>query len=67
MSFEVECDSLFNEKSRQAFNVFIVHKKNQRLQNQTDINEKMRHFGVSFFALKNLTDWKVVKWQVMIT
>ncbi len=33
LSFEVECDSLFNEKSRQAFNVFIVHKKNQRLQN----------------------------------
>ena len=27
LSFEVECDSLFNEKSRQAFNVFIVHKK----------------------------------------
>lgn len=27
LSFEVESDSLFNEKSRQAFNVFIVHKK----------------------------------------
>lgn len=25
LSFEVECDSLFNEKSRQAFNIYIVH------------------------------------------
>lgn len=27
LSFETECDSMFDEKSRQVFNVLVVHKK----------------------------------------